>query len=456
MTPLTAASRLPSFVPALLVFAVAWLAQWPLVSNPGYFSHDELQWAAFAEEGRSVPWLAVDAFQYRPLTFNLWLALSRSLFDAPQAFHAVLVAWGSANAALLFLLARRCGAAAWPAAVGALLFALGPFAAYVHGWVGTIGDLAWVSCGLLAMLLVHREGSWIVVAAIAVVATLVGLLAKEAALALPALFAVAWLVDGRHRRWAAATCASGAVAAAYLATRIGALLHAPRQGGQYAVSVADVPIRWVEYQLYPVMVRTFEIFNTLGGGLTGSVVLAAVLWGALGLALWRSGWRCLVIWCAGGVAALSPVLPMAASWNQYAYGYAAAAALAMTLAWRGAPRWGRAILVLYALLVIAHGQLVTRQVHAVGEVQARFSPSLARTLARCAPGEGVAVRPAPDADAWIFARLTHEIPRYDGVAIGRRVAQVDAGVPADIEIAADGRLTWLPGGACRPVATLHP
>ena len=60
----------------LAVFALVLLAQWPLVSNPGYFSHDELQWAARAGTTGPIPWeswTAVDAFQYRPLTFNLWL-----------------------------------------------------------------------------------------------------------------------------------------------------------------------------------------------------------------------------------------------------------------------------------------------------------------------------------------------------------------------------------------------
>ena len=35
----------------LLAFALVVLAQLPLVLNPGYFSHDELQWAAHAVAG---------------------------------------------------------------------------------------------------------------------------------------------------------------------------------------------------------------------------------------------------------------------------------------------------------------------------------------------------------------------------------------------------------------------
>src|SRR5688572_13533873 len=80
-----------------VVFVLAFLLQLPLVLAPGYFSHDELQWAWRAGVVDMVPWWDDrTTFQFRPLTFNLWMALSRALFDTPWAFHAVLVAWGSA------------------------------------------------------------------------------------------------------------------------------------------------------------------------------------------------------------------------------------------------------------------------------------------------------------------------------------------------------------------------
>ena len=84
-------SRWRAATPALVFFAVL-LAQLPLILNPGYFSPDELQWAVRADDGYVFSWLDNDAFQYRPLTFNLWMWLSWHLFEQPQAFHAVLVA----------------------------------------------------------------------------------------------------------------------------------------------------------------------------------------------------------------------------------------------------------------------------------------------------------------------------------------------------------------------------
>lgn len=94
--------RPPSFTSArawlpLLVFTLTVLAQWPLWSNPGYFSHDELQWAAAAHPPAGTPvawrgWFDVQVFQFRPLTFNLWLWQVRSLGEIQAVFSPALVA----------------------------------------------------------------------------------------------------------------------------------------------------------------------------------------------------------------------------------------------------------------------------------------------------------------------------------------------------------------------------
>ncbi|HET8818344.1 MAG TPA: hypothetical protein VFM73_02245, partial [Xanthomonadaceae bacterium] len=184
-----------AWVLPVLAFTLVAAAQLPLALNPGYFSHDELQWAAFAANGASADWTAIDQFQYRPLTFGLWLWLSRALFDAPPLFHAVLVAAGAANAALAALVARRLGAPPGPALAGAMLFGVGPHAMYVHGWIGTIGDVLWLGLGLLAAWLATWRRLPPVAAAIATAAaTLLALTAKEAAVAIPALLVLgAWL-----------------------------------------------------------------------------------------------------------------------------------------------------------------------------------------------------------------------------------------------------------------------
>ena len=68
---------------ALPVFALALLLQLPLALNPGYYSHDELQWAAFAQAGMPAGWTDPATFQYRPLTFATWMALARCNAEPP-------------------------------------------------------------------------------------------------------------------------------------------------------------------------------------------------------------------------------------------------------------------------------------------------------------------------------------------------------------------------------------
>jgi len=423
-----------------LVLLLAFVAQLPLVLNPGYFSHDELQWGARAVHGEWFAWSALDAFQYRPLTFNLWIALSRWLFPHPQAFHAVLVLWGSANAALLCAIGRRFGVRPWAAAIGALCFALSPYATYVHGWVGCIGDLAWLSCALLAAWLVLRVRSLAIVVLAAVVCTAVGLLAKEAALAIPALAAVAWWLDAARRpRWLAAMLASGAMAALFLLLRADALLHAPREGAQYVLSLANVPLRWLEYQLFPVLATRLETFTTLNAGVGKQVVVAALLWIALAWALWRAGVRYVALFLLGGIAALAPVLPLGSAWNHYAYGFAAVASMTVAAAWRQATLRARLAIAAFAGLTLLHGVVVMLGMHQVGRVQSVFSPALAQAL-RAHGDAPLRLRVAPGAKEWIFVRLTHEIPEYDGVAIGDRVRLVGSDEDADYEVGADGSL----------------
>ena len=149
-----------------------------------------------------------------------------------------------------------------------------------------------------------------------------------------------------------------------------------------------------------------------------------------------------------GFAALGPVLLLGASFNHYAYGFAAITAATAAAAWMRAAPWARGVLALLAVVSTWHGVNVMRQVRHVGEVQAVFSPALADVLRGNA--RHVRLRVAPDADGWICQRLTHEIPSYDGVDFGNRVelaatdAAVEAapvdGMPVDFIIAADGRL----------------
>ncbi len=427
---------------ALAVFALVLLLQLPLALSPGYFSHDELQWAAIAAQGGAFDWHAVQTFQYRPLTFTLWIWLSRALFDQPQAFHALIVAWGALNAALLAVLGRRFGMPIGAAVLGALAFALGPYATYVHGWVGTLGDLLWVTCALAIAIVVARNPTRSVVVAVSLFFTVAALLAKEAAVSIPALLALGWWFSGRQHRWGFAAMASAIPVAIYLTLRIGVLLFSSERGGAYDWSVLHIPARWLEYQLFAPIPMLFETSLTFARGVTLQIAVSLSLWLALLAALWRSDKRLPRLFLAGGVIALGPVLILAQSWNHYAYAFAALTSMVVAAAWHRAPRWGRMVIVLFAALHLWHGINVMRTMRHVGEVQAVFSPALADAVHQ-SKQPVVHMVPAAGSETWIFQRLSNQIPSHQGVAIGGRVQLVGSDAAADYRIEADGRLTRL-------------
>lgn len=430
------------------VFLAGILGQLLLAGNPGYFSHDELQWGYAASGSRlaDLPWMAwsaIDEFQYRPLTFNLWLVASYFLFDTPQAFHALWVLLGTAVGMLLFKVLAAWGVARAQAALGAVFFLLGPVAAHVHGWVGTLGDLLWVGAALLVCLLAlgGSTSGWQRAGKAALMGLLgsCALLAKEAAIVIPALCAIAWLLSPQRRDWMPATIATAVPTLAYLVLRVGTI-DAGASGTAYAWSPASVPARWLEYHLYVFLPTTFEPLATLrasGGRLIASAVLCLCVYGLAFAAHWRLGLGLL----AGAAAALGPVLLLGTSYAQYAYGFTAvlAGGLAATACMHRPGRMKVAAIGAVVLVSTWHGVNVQRQIHDVGTVQAVFTPQLSALAAMDADAP-LRLR-APDGDRWIYERLAHEVPGYRGAAYRRQAVIVGAGEQASHRISPSGAIT---------------
>jgi hypothetical protein len=418
--------------------------QWLLVANPGYFSHDELQWGAAADVARwrDLPWVSwtdVGTFQWRPLTFNLWLLLSQGLFGWPQAMHLAWVAMGSAVALALGSLLLRLGASAGVARGAAVGFVLGPYAAYVHGWVGTLADLLWVGLALAlahALLSLHaRRALPPVTAAVAFALTALALMAKEAALAIPALLALAfWLHrDGPVRL--AAVAGSGLAAVAYLALRLDTLVT-PAETTGYAISPLSAPRNWATYWLFPLRPTAFEASATWHAT-TPHLVLASALLLGLAASIARKMPRLALALVVGATLALAPALPLAFPANQYGYGFWAWLVACVALAWPRLGRPGRALVLFLALVSSWHGVNVQRQMQRVGERQAVFQPALVAALAG---HEGELRLLVPAREEWIYFRLSHEVPAWRGQPIGDRVVWVREGAEADYRVAEDGRL----------------
>ncbi len=425
------------------------LLQAPLWLNPGYFAHDELQWAARADTSTpgQLPWASffdVAWFQFRPLTFNLWLLLSHFLFESPRLFHAVCVLAGSFNALLLADVLRRAGCRAQAASGAALVFALGPFAAWVHGWVGCLGDLRRDSLPLGTVAVLQRQAvspehsaSVMFAALAAALATLLALLSKEAALAIPALLALGTLLLRFPRPWLAATLASGIVAILYLALRLDTLI-APGEAASYRLHPAALPARWFEYMVYPWALGTEEI-HVLRMASWSKWLLLAFAPLALIACLWRASWRLALAWLLGATLVLAPVLALPVSFNQYGYGFAALGCGMAALAWQRLGRTGRGTLVVLALVAVAHGFQIQGQMLETGRLQAVFSPSLAEQAQAQRHGV-IALWPERASQFPIYARLVHDVPAWRGIPLGARVGMAANAGQATHLIAPDGHV----------------
>lgn len=440
-------SRFPLFATLTGFVVIAALLQLPLILNPGYYSHDELQWAALADvaPGARLPWvewLNWQVFQFRPLTLNLWLELSHLFFKQPIAFHALWVALGIGNGLLLLRLMQRLKVADAPALLFALGFTLGPYAAYTHGWVATLADLLWVGSGLtIAHVMLwaddHPARHW-PACAIAFVFTTLALLSKESAIVLPALLALAWLLSGRPRLLRDATIATALPVAVYLSLRLDIILFASRPTGAYQWSFLSIPKQWLMYQLYPLVPSVVEIHVLLLTTSTQHLLWAGALCLTLAILAFRANARAGLLLVIGGGMALGPVLLLEIPADHYGYGFAVVSMLALALAWAGLGRVGRSLAVLFVIVCVWHGINVQRDLRADGERQARFSPALAHAVAT-ATHVPIRLHLSGHHD-WVYLRATHEIVRYAGVPIGDRVQLVGADEAADYDIQPDGSL----------------
>lgn len=453
----TARNRLASTRDSLLegVGHPAWFAllaivlQLPLILNVGYFSHDELQWLAFADKPTlaQVPWLHwfdFRPFQYRPLTFNLWLLLSHCFGYHPILMHLLRVLAGLGVAMLLRRVLIAFGASAQAAGVGVALFLLLPEVVYTHGWVGTYADSL---CAIFALAAIWwtlrldghsaRPGRFAGLALGVMACTAAALMSKESAVVLPVLLAAS--VYRCSRRVALGACVAAAIVVAfYLYLRIHVILLSPHEHEGYAWSLRNIPARLIEYASFPFLWHRFEITSIAVRRLPPFAVLC---WIVYLLAMATAGRRTIAVLVIGWAAALGPVLILGHGANHYAYLACIFLCGMTTLAWADLGRKARIAVGFCIALACLHGINEMIEIRHVGLAQRNLYRQLP-TLVQQHPGT-LHIKPQNARDEFIVFRLLRDIPSYHHVALGDRVAAVrfsDASQSADYLMTHDGHL----------------
>jgi hypothetical protein len=452
------------------------LLQLPLILNVGYFSHDDLEWLARADVPTwgNVPWVAWldDSLQYRPLTFNAWLAIAHLFGHAPQAMHLVGALLGALNGWLLARVLRALGVLRNVAYGTAIVFVLSPAAVYVHGWTGALADTLTLTYGLAATLALFKSQATLTprsaaYAAIGVGCIALALLCKESAIVLPMLIPLALLhrYAARSRHDATASLAnptqalstsaahgfsrpatvavafSALLAGAYLGVRWPTLHDSARIAPAYAWSIANIPARLVEYFFYPFMLPLFEIAPLLAKSPLRIAAAAACATALLG-ALATAGRRWPIAWIAAFVVALAPVLVLGVAYNQYAYLATAASIAIVATAWSSMHRAARFLTIALASIVVLHGAALMLRIREVGAIQQNLLADLVAHLEH-SPSR-VRLVPADARDVWIPRRLLDGVAIYRGTTLRDRVLFDGADAVHDAEtltMARDGHLS---------------
>lgn len=444
--------RLRDSWPGLVLLAL--LVQLPHMLNPGYFSHDELQWGFRATSVPFADILWIDpfdfaTFQYRPLTFNLWLLLSAAFFDTPWLMHGMQALFGAGVFLLVDRLMRRHGIAGWTRWCAGLLWLGFPYVTYVHGWVGTFGDQIWLAAGIGVLLACFRRApddpSRLAPLLAGFAGTWIGLLGKESALVIPAFALAHALLCPRHRRiflWA--TLGASLAAASYLGLRLEVILEGAAQTGAYAPAWTQPPLRIAEYWTFPATLQRLDSFATFAepsSRVCWSITTLGVLFATLAWYRWRHAALLAVL----PTIALGPTLVLPNAANQYAYGFATALVIVLAHAARQLPRAALLAGLPWICLVLLHGVHVVDRQREVGALQSVLLPEINRLL----QSDGTLVlyvRAEHPDDTWRLQRTVTTVPGYREVAWGGRVtalAHDDTSGRATHVMARDGRLSPL-------------
>lgn len=421
----------------------ALVIQLPLVLNLGYFNHDELQWLAQADQPslEQVPWSAwfdFQPFQFRPLTFNLWLLVSHFFGYQPFVMHLLRVLCGIMVALLLRAVFVRMDMPARRSALAALFFLLLPEVAFTHAWIGTYADSLCLGFALCAMLWTLRApGSLLAVAPPIALITALALLSKESAIVIPALLLVA-AFKRRDRALIIAIASSALVVAAYLYLRLDTILFSPRDSGGYAWSLRNIPDRLGEYAIFPFL---FDRLDASGSRWDHHLYFAVACLGVFLAALATAGWRYFAALCVGWIGAMGPTLILAYSANHYAYISAAFACGLVALAWDRLRMTAR--FAIAGLLVVAsvHGVEVGKQMRHIGRVQHHLYKDLVVLVPQSL--DVIRIKPERIQEEFILLRVLHAVPSYHRIPFGDRVIALPHAGGSDRPtylMAGDGRL----------------
>jgi Dolichyl-phosphate-mannose-protein mannosyltransferase len=399
----------------LTIAAVGLIANILLISIPGFYSHDELDWQNRIARN-NYPWsFGLGNFVTSPffrLLGTIFISASLRIPLQPLGAHLVNVLLATATACLLYhavALFRPDRALA-----AAILFLLMPGFAYSAAWVAAGFDLQFTFLGVASVLCAikyWRGGARLyLVASLAAFAVALG--CKETALSIPVCAALVLYIDrdrvDRRRLTNLAASAATLIIIYVGLNSIRILRMATSGGGGYRLGDGPQILKNIlAYFGFPFAAKIVEIqgFPFWDPRQALRLILPHLV--LIALIMWRAGPRWAAIYLIAFYATLLPVLSISKFETQYTYASSVALAVALALVWER--KWFVAVPVtVLTLILIAHGLTIQQEMYRTGVCQTRALATLKAVLPDAPPDAPLTVLIQDDTPWWVIARAVHD------------------------------------------------
>jgi hypothetical protein len=411
-----------------------------IISNPGFFSHDEWGRLDFIRNYGLLDYLQRVAipqpgpefgYPVRPVGFIQQGLTSLWMQSAPFIPHLVDVLIHACAAVIVSWALVAVGVERWVALLAGALFSVSPLTTAATGWTGASFDQWYVLFACLACWATYSSFTfgltWLRGAAL-LLASAGAILSKETAVALPVVVIMTMTIAYWQSRIDRRSILARAVPililvilpiAAYLAVRFPALMVTLTGRGTasaYTPSVAGIGRNAIGFFVFPFLPTTGEM--SVSGSLTKLAASSFVHLLLIGGIWIYYGFRYAAMYVAAYFIFLMPVLTLPNVSDHYLYGSAVPQSIALAFLFRAA--WLRkqkmALMLVSGMVAVMSVYMVMIQyrLYADGVCQSTFYTSLDTRIA-AAPGvEKIVISSDPFARQWVGLRAVYQRRPYDG------------------------------------------
>lgn len=317
-----------------------------LVSNPGYFSHDELQkldavhdlglWN-YIRAYVNFPDYSDFSVPVRPFSYLVQGLVAASGKNMPFMMHLADVLMHAAVGALIFMGVFRVTGRRRLAWLASLIFLVSPNATFAVGWSAALMDRLFTLFGLVSCLAAHHyvsrnggAGSLCLLMAGAILSVC----SKETGIVLPALLLGYLFVSTgylKNRKFWIALGVWSVPSLAMLAYRSAPLLHSlAGKDAAYSVDFSAIPVNLLVYVAYPFLPDLYESYtwsylvsqSQLSAAFAAHILLTIILWRKFSL-------RAALAYDAAYLLFLLPVITLSFTASHYLYASGIPLSLAM-------------------------------------------------------------------------------------------------------------------------------